>query len=83
MDVGLSKSILNNKFNIKFAISDLFNTYDANISSAYPGFNYQLYQKLDSRRAKLTITYRFGSKDIKPQRKRSTGTESEQQRMKS
>lgn len=82
VDVGLSKSLLNNKLNIKFAISDLFNTYETHLSSAYTGFNYRLYQKLDSRRAKLTITYKFGSKDVKAQRKRSTGTENEVQRLK-
>nr|WP_295875067.1 outer membrane beta-barrel protein [uncultured Chitinophaga sp.] len=81
-DMGLSKSFLKNKYNIKFAISDLFNTFETNLQSAYPGFDYRLYQKLDSRRAKLTFTYRFGNKEVKPARRHTSGTEAEQSRLK-
>jgi hypothetical protein len=81
-DIGLNKSFQKNKFNIKFAISDLFNTYETNLKSAYPGFEYSLYQKMDSRRAKLTFTYRFGSNEIKPGRAHKSGTEAEQRRLK-
>ncbi|MXV49870.1 TonB-dependent receptor [Pedobacter sp. HMF7647] len=82
IDAGVNKSFMNKKLNLKFAVSDIFNTRNSRISSAYNGLNYSLYQKNETRVARLTLTYRFGSNDIKPERKRSTGLEAEQNRMK-
>lgn len=82
VDMGLSKSILNKKASIKVAVSDIFNINENNLSSAYPGLKYNVYQKNDSRIARVSFTYRFGKNEIKPARRRSTGTESEQGRMK-
>lgn len=48
VDMGLSKSLLNKKASLKLALSDVFNTNEQNITSAYPGLTYDLYQKNDT-----------------------------------
>ena len=82
VDMGLSKSLLNKKASVKVAVSDIFNINETNLSSAYPGLKYDVYQKNDTRIARVSFTYRFGKNEIKPARRRSTGTEAEQGRMK-
>ena len=82
VDAGLSKSLLKKKASLKFAVSDIFNISENNLSSTYPGLNYYVHQKNESRIARLSFTYRFGKNEIKPARRRATGTESEQGRMK-
>lgn len=82
IDAGLSKSLMNKKASLKLALSDVFNTYKTDLSSAYPGLKYDVHQKNESQIGRISFTYRFGKNEIKPARKRSTGTESEQNRMK-
>ncbi|RYG07807.1 MAG: TonB-dependent receptor [Chitinophagaceae bacterium] len=82
VDMGISKSLFNKKASLKLAMSDVFNTNESNITSAYPGLKYDLYQKNDTQLGRISFSYRFGKNEIKPARRRSTGTESEQGRMK-
>lgn len=82
IDLGLSKTLLNKKASVKLALSDVFNTRDQTISSTYTGLNYNLFQKNETRIGRISFTYRFGKSEIKPERRRSTGLEDEQKRMK-
>lgn len=81
-DIGLSKSFMKKKANVKLALSDIFDTRQQKISSAYEGLNYNLIQKNETRIGRVTFTYRFGKSEIKPERRRSTGLEAEQSRIK-
>jgi hypothetical protein len=78
----LSKTLFNKKASLKFALSDVFNTYKTNLSSILSGLTYEVRQKNESQVARISFTYRFGKNEIKPARRRSTGTEAEQGRMK-
>ncbi|PTT03254.1 TonB-dependent receptor [Pedobacter sp. HMWF019] len=82
IDMGLSKSFMDKKMNVKLALSDVFNTQITKLSSAYPGLKYNLNQKNESQVGRITLTYRFGKNEIKPARKRATGVEEETGRMK-
>ncbi|WAC41859.1 TonB-dependent receptor domain-containing protein [Pedobacter sp. SL55] len=82
IDFGISKAILKKKGSLKFAVSDVFDTNRTRLKSAYPGLSYNLYQKNETQLFRLNFTYRFGKNEIKPARRRSTGTEAEQGRMK-
>jgi hypothetical protein len=82
LDAGISKSLMSKKASLKLSLSDVFNTSNSKITSAYPGLKYDLYQKNESQIGRISFTYRFGKNEIKPARRRSTGTESEQGRMK-
>lgn len=81
-DLGLSKSLLNKKASLKFAVSDVFDTNRTRLKSAYTGLDYSLYQKNETQLFRLSFSYRFGKNEVKPARRRSTGTEAEQGRMK-
>ncbi|MCY1517730.1 Outer membrane protein beta-barrel family protein [compost metagenome] len=82
MDFGISKTLMKKRASLKLGMSDIFNTNETRISSAYPGLNYALIQKNDTQMAKLSFSYRFGNNEIKPARRRTTGTEDEQGRIK-
>ena len=82
IDAGINKSLMNKKLSLKLALSDIFDTRIQNIESAYPGLNYNLSQKNETRIAKISLSYKFGKNDIKPSRRRATGLESEQGRLK-
>lgn len=82
VDAGISKALLKKKATLKLALSDVFNTNETNLESAYPGLKYTLYQKNESQIGRISFSYRFGKNEIKPARRRSTGTEDEQGRMK-
>lgn len=82
IDAGLSKTLFNKKASLKLALSDVFNMSENNLSSAYPGLTYTVHQKNETRVGRISFTYRFGKNEIKPARRRSTGTEAEQGRMK-
>lgn len=82
IDLGISKSLMNKRMSIKFALSDAFDTRKQNITSAYSGLNYNLMQKNETRIGRVSLSYRFGKSEIKPERRRSTGLESEQSRIK-
>ncbi len=82
IDVGLSKTLFKKKASLKLALSDIFNMSENNLSSAYPGLTYTVHQKNETRVGRISFTYRFGKNEIKPARRRATGTEVEQGRMK-
>jgi len=82
VDFGLSKALMAKKVNLKLAVNDIFDTRDSRISSAYPGLEYQLHQKRDTRTVRLTLSYKFGNNQLKESRRRSTGLDSEAGRIK-
>lgn len=81
-DLGLNKSFMDKKLNVKFSLRDIFKTDKLNAYSTYPGLTYTLRQNYDSRIARISLTYRFGQNEIKAARNRQTGLESEQGRLK-
>ncbi|MCZ4243406.1 TonB-dependent receptor domain-containing protein [Pedobacter punctiformis] len=82
VDMGLSKSFMEKKMNLKFSLSDVFKTQKMRANSTLTGLEYTIRQDYDSRVARISFTYRFGQNEIKPARRRSTGLESEQGRIK-
>lgn len=82
IDLGLSKNMLDKKLNIKIALNDVFKSQISKITSAYPGLDYNLVQRSDSRVGRLSITYRFGNNNVKPAKNRATAIDSENNRLK-
>ncbi|RWY52471.1 outer membrane beta-barrel family protein [Mucilaginibacter gilvus] len=82
IDAGVSHSFYNKKMNLKFAVSDIFNTRKNTVSSRYQNVNLDVRQKNDTRVARLTFTYNFGNSKIKS-RQHQTGADDEKSRVKS
>lgn len=83
IDLGASKSFMDNKLSIKFSANDIFKLQKSQITSAIPSQNYVVNERWESQVFRLTCTYRFGSKDIKSARQRSSSSEAEGKRVKS
>ena len=74
---------MDNKLSIKFAANDIFKLQKSQITSAIPSQKYVVNERWESQVFRLTCTYRFGSKDIKGARQRSSSSEAEGKRVKS
>ncbi|TWR28629.1 TonB-dependent receptor [Mucilaginibacter achroorhodeus] len=82
VDAGVSRSFAQKKLNIKFSVSDIFDTRRNNVSSHYQNVNLDVRQKNETRLARLTLTYNFGNSKIKI-RQHQSGADDEKGRVKS
>ncbi|SDJ75403.1 Outer membrane receptor proteins, mostly Fe transport [Pedobacter sp. ok626] len=83
IDLGIKKSVMDKKMDIKLAVNDIFKTQGNKITSALPSQHYVIKERWESRVFRLSCTYRFGSNDIKAASKRSSSSEAERKRVKS
>ncbi len=81
VDMGISKSFMDKKFNVKIACDDVFNIRRNDLSSNALNNNFTIKQKNDSRVGRLTLTYNFGNSAIKTRQHRS-GADDEKGRVK-
>ncbi len=82
VDAGVSRSFAQKKLNIKFSVSDIFDTRRNNVGSHYQNVNLDVRQKNETRLARLTLTYNFGNSKIKV-RQHQSGADDEKGRVKS
>lgn len=61
VDMGVSKSFMEKKFNIKASCDDIFNIRRNDLSSQVVNNNFVIKQKNDTRVMRLTFTYNFGN----------------------
>ncbi len=80
-DIGFSKSFYQKKLNIKFAVTDVFNTWTNNLNANYQADDFIIKQKGQTRGGRLTLTYNFGNSKVKASEHHS-GAEDESQRVK-
>jgi iron complex outermembrane receptor protein len=83
MDAGLQKKILNDRGNLKLSVSDIFKTTNWHGVSEFGPLNLEIRGGWDSRRVSLNFSYLLGNTQVKGARKRETGLEEEQSRVKS
>lgn len=79
-DAGVSRTFANKRANIKFSVSDIFNTRTNNINSMYQSVNLAIRQKGETRISRISFTYNFGNTKIKA-RDHQTGAEQEKGRV--
>ena len=82
LDIGLSKSLLNKKMNVKLSVSDVFLTQPWYAKSNFAGLIVDANGRGESRQLRLNVSYRFGRSEIAKQRKRKSGADSESKRIK-
>ena len=80
LTIGLRQSLLQNKMTLSLNIEDILHTSVDKLRAQYENINYSLNYRRDSRYAKLTLRYNFGSKTVKAARNKTTGIENEASR---
>nr|WP_121271524.1 TonB dependent receptor [Pedobacter schmidteae] len=83
IDLGVKKTIMNKKMDIKLSANDIFKTQRSRITSAIPSQQYVVNERWESRVFRINCTYRFGSNSIKAATKRTNSSEAEEKRVKS
>lgn len=81
LDVGLQKSFLDGKANVKLSLSDIFNTMQWGGISDFGGLYLEAGGGWESRQLRLNVSYNFGNDEVKGARKRKTGLEDERNRI--
>ncbi|MCB0633112.1 MAG: TonB-dependent receptor [Lewinella sp.] len=83
VDIGLQKKILEGRANLKVSVSDVFRTNRWSGISQFGSLYMKAGGNWDSRRLNVNFSYRFGNDEVKAARRRRTGLEDEQRRIKS
>jgi len=83
VSTGISKSLLNDKANIKLNVQDIFQTMKIKGKINFAGMNGNSQFNLMDRAANLTFTWNFGNQKIKVNQYKNTGIQQEENRLKS
>src|SRR5690606_3571481 len=81
VNAGLSKTVLKKKGTLKLGVRDIFFTQQFSGYARYSDVNVDIDSRRDSRQVNLSFSYRFGKKNIAPERKRRSGAAEEQNRV--
>jgi iron complex outermembrane recepter protein len=82
-DIGMGKSLFNNKANLKVTLTDVLRTMRWSGTSNFAGQVLTASGNWESRQLRLNFTYRFGSNQIKAAKERKSSSETEKNRIKS
>lgn len=78
---GLQRNFWDKKATLRLNVNDMLNTLRYVEVFNYESIQFTTRQYWESRQARLTFTYRFGNKEVKPERRRRTGSEEERSRI--
>src|SRR5687767_7672031 len=78
---GLQKNILKGKGTLKATVTDIFHTQKFSGTSNFSGQYLRVSGSSDSRQLRMSLTYRFGSNQVKAARQRKAGLDEESQRV--
>jgi hypothetical protein len=81
IDLGVQKTVLEGKGNIKVSLTDIFRTQQFHGSSNFAGQYLKFYFIPESRQLRMNFSYRFGNNQVKAARQRRSGTEDENKRV--
>lgn len=80
IDLGIQKSMLNDKAVLKASLSDIFNTGSAGAYTKYENVDLDVINGWETRRLKISFNYRFGKNEFKTRANRSTSSSEEESR---
>jgi hypothetical protein len=80
LDAGLQKSLFGGSGSFKMSVTDIFHSLNWTATSLFAGQSIRASGGSETRQLKLYFTYRFGNRQLKAARRRSTGAEEESKR---
>ncbi|WP_162426510.1 TonB-dependent receptor [Pontibacter pudoricolor] len=80
-DLGVKKTIWNDKATISLKLSDIFDSSHSRATLKYNNVDMYWQNQWESRRLNLNFNYKFGSSKVKAARNRRTGTAEEEGRL--
>lgn len=80
-NIGISKSLLKKRANIKLSVSDLFNTYHQITSTDYQGVIMNENERNETRFLQLTFIWKFGNKNVKKSANRESKVDDLEKRL--
>ena len=81
VNAGTSKSVLNDKLNIRVSVTDIFNTQRWKQETNFGNVHFDYTRKWESRNIRLQLTWKFGKTSYK-ERERELGAQEENNRIK-
>ncbi len=81
VNAGASKSVFNDKLNLRLSVTDIFNTQRWRQEVNFGNVNYNYLRKWESRNIRLQLTWKFGKTSFKA-RDRELGAQDENNRIK-
>ncbi|MFI5220255.1 MAG: TonB-dependent receptor domain-containing protein [Bacteroidia bacterium] len=81
LDLGLQKKLMDEQATLKISYTDILHTAPWNAYNTYAGIVSRANGNWESQQFRISFTYRFGNKQMKNIRQRTTGSESEQKRI--
>lgn len=81
LDFGISRTF-SKHLNVAFSLKDIFDTRARYFTSLLPNQHYQYHQKVETRIARLTVTYKFGNNKIPKIKNRTNSSQEEMNRIK-
>ncbi|MCB0554875.1 MAG: TonB-dependent receptor [Phaeodactylibacter sp.] len=82
IDAGIQKKVLDGRGNIRLSVSDIFKSNEWTGVTEFGALYMKANGGWDSRRFRVNFSYLFGNEQVKSARKRATGLEDEQNRVK-
>jgi hypothetical protein len=82
LNLGVSKTFWGARGRLSLSVNDILYSQFSNVYVNYPNIELNFLQRNDTRNARLTFSYRFGNASLKNARRRETGSESENSRVK-
>ncbi len=80
VDLGLQKALFDGKANVKFAVSDIFQTMKWSGTSDFAGVKSNFSGQGEMPQFKINFSYRFGNSQVKAARQRKSALEEEKKR---
>ena len=81
VNTAISKQLFKKQATLKLGVRDVFFTQQFSGYAKYSDVDVNVYSKRDSRQFNMSFTYRFGKKNIAPERRRRSGASDEQNRV--
>ncbi len=81
MDAGLQKKIMKDQGTLKLTVTDIFYTAPWNSYNTYAGIIIRAHGNWESRQIRASFTWRFGNKQVKGMKQRTSGSDTELKRI--